>query len=134
MILFFRSKANSIYAVGSAQPLQNSDIQKLTWLFNRPEPLERDAAIRSFYWPQKRNDYALEYQCRRNHADDGHFRDILASKNSMKWQTATQNMTGCSRFIMVPSTRIFLLIHHLPDPIAESNQYRSLQRNGRART
>ena len=29
MILFFRSKANLVYAVGSVQPFQNSDIQKL---------------------------------------------------------------------------------------------------------
>ncbi len=43
MILFFRSKANTLYAVGTAQPLQNSDIQKLTWLFNTAEPLtEKD--------------------------------------------------------------------------------------------
>ena len=39
MILFFRTKANTIYAVGTAQPLQNSDIQKLTWLFNTAEQL-----------------------------------------------------------------------------------------------
>ena len=41
MILFFRSKANMIYAVGMAQPLQNSDIQKLTWLFSEAEPLTK---------------------------------------------------------------------------------------------
>ena len=34
MILFFRSRSASIFAVGAAHPLPQDDIQKLTWLFS----------------------------------------------------------------------------------------------------
>lgn len=45
MILFFRSDVGTVYAVGSAQPLQNVDVEKLTWLFSGAKPLtEREVA------------------------------------------------------------------------------------------
>ena len=53
MILFFRTKANTIYAVGTAQPLQNSDIQKLTWLFNSAEQLVEKNLLGNFIGPRK---------------------------------------------------------------------------------
>lgn len=53
MILFFRSKANKIYAVGSVQPLQKSDIQKLIWLFNGGEPLTETVLSGFFIGPRK---------------------------------------------------------------------------------
>ena len=53
MILFFRSKANAIYGVGLAQPLQQSDIQKLTWLFGEAEPLAEQKLSGTFIGPRK---------------------------------------------------------------------------------
>ncbi len=53
MILFFRTKANTIYAVGREQPLQNSDIQKLTWLFNSAEALADKQLEGNFIGPRK---------------------------------------------------------------------------------
>lgn len=53
MILFFRSKANTIYAVGVAQPVQNSDIQKLTWLFGKAEALADKTLEGQFIGPRK---------------------------------------------------------------------------------
>jgi len=53
MILFFRSKTNTIYAVGMAQPLQNSDIQKLTWLFGGAQPLSESGLKGLFIGPRK---------------------------------------------------------------------------------
>src|SRR6188472_2014798 len=53
MILFFRSKTNTIYAVGTVQPLQNSDIQKLTWLFGKAEPLAEKSLTGYFIGPRK---------------------------------------------------------------------------------
>src|SRR5690242_5242540 len=53
MILFFRSKANTIYAVGTAQPFQNSDIQKLTWLFGNAQPLAEKTLNGLFIGPRK---------------------------------------------------------------------------------
>ncbi|HEY0654077.1 MAG TPA: phosphoribosylformylglycinamidine synthase [Chryseosolibacter sp.] len=53
MILFFRSKANKLYAVGSVQPLQKSDIQKLTWLFSGAEPMQESSIAGFFVGPRK---------------------------------------------------------------------------------
>jgi phosphoribosylformylglycinamidine synthase len=53
MILFFRLKADKIYAVGSVQPLQNVDIQKLTWLFNGAQPATEQILNGFFIGPRK---------------------------------------------------------------------------------
>lgn len=53
MILFFRSQVNKVFAVGSAQPLEQSDIEKLTWLFSRAVPV-RDSTLQGrFIGPRK---------------------------------------------------------------------------------
>jgi phosphoribosylformylglycinamidine synthase len=53
MILFFRSKTNILYAVGSHHALQISDIQKLIWLFNDATPLPEKALSGYFIGPRK---------------------------------------------------------------------------------
>ena len=53
MIQFFRSKADKIYAVGSDHPLQNSDVQKLTWLFTGAEHLSEKMVTGNFVGPRK---------------------------------------------------------------------------------
>ncbi|MBT1705331.1 phosphoribosylformylglycinamidine synthase [Chryseosolibacter indicus] len=53
MILFFRSEANTLYAVGSAQPLQKNDVQKLTWLFSGAQPLEEKVLNGLYIGPRK---------------------------------------------------------------------------------
>lgn len=53
MILFFRSKANKIYAVGSVQPLQKSDNEKLIWLLGGAEPLAEKTLSGYFVGPRK---------------------------------------------------------------------------------
>ena len=53
MIQFFRSKADKLYAVGSDYPLQNSDVQKLTWLFTGAEPLDEKVINGNFIGPRR---------------------------------------------------------------------------------
>lgn len=53
MILFFRSKSGIVYAVGTQHPLQNTDIQKLVWLFGNAEPLKEDTLSGKFIGPRK---------------------------------------------------------------------------------
>ena len=53
MILFFRSGADTIYAVGTLQPLLDIDIQKLTWLFGGARPLEQRALEGFFLGPRR---------------------------------------------------------------------------------
>jgi phosphoribosylformylglycinamidine synthase len=53
MILFFRSKANTIYAVGTTHPLRQADVQKLTWLFGDGFPLSETELKGEFVGPRK---------------------------------------------------------------------------------
>lgn len=53
MILFFRTNASIIYSVGTAQPLQAVDIQKLIWLFGNAEPLKAPSLTGLFVGPRK---------------------------------------------------------------------------------
>jgi len=53
MIQFFRSKADKLYAVGSDHPLQNSDVQKLTWLFTGAEPVSEKVIEENFIGPRR---------------------------------------------------------------------------------
>ncbi len=53
MILFFRSPANVIFAVGTNQSLQTADIQKLVWLFSEAKPLTDEALSGNFVGPRK---------------------------------------------------------------------------------
>jgi len=53
MILFFRSPNSTLYAVGSAHPLQQPDIQKLNWLFGGGELLPDQSLSGFFIGPRK---------------------------------------------------------------------------------
>ncbi|MEJ1241497.1 phosphoribosylformylglycinamidine synthase [Chryseolinea sp. T2] len=53
MIIFFRSKANTIYAVDVEQQLETQDIQKLTWLFHTAELLTEKRIEGHFVGPRK---------------------------------------------------------------------------------
>src|SRR5690349_22900145 len=53
MIIFFRSKANTIYAVDVEQQLETKDIQKLTWLFHTAELLTEKRLEGYFVGPRK---------------------------------------------------------------------------------
>ncbi|MBX2965921.1 MAG: phosphoribosylformylglycinamidine synthase [Cyclobacteriaceae bacterium] len=53
MILFFRSSTNIVFAVGTAQPLQPVDIQKLEWLFGGAKPVAESSLTGYFVGPRK---------------------------------------------------------------------------------
>src|SRR4051812_43420547 len=53
MILFFRSKADKVYAVGATQPFQHADIQKFVWLFGGAELVSGESLTGIFIGPRK---------------------------------------------------------------------------------
>src|SRR5882672_10382094 len=53
MILFFRSPASLLYAVGHAHPFSPDDILKLVWLFGGAQPLEEKSLTGHFVGPRK---------------------------------------------------------------------------------
>jgi phosphoribosylformylglycinamidine synthase len=53
MIIFFRSKSNIVYGVGSQHPLQSSDIQKLVWLLRKLHHDQANFLSGNFIGPRK---------------------------------------------------------------------------------
>ena len=53
MILFFRKNAAIVYSVGTEQPLNSTDIQKLKWLFAEAQPLDAARLSGLFIGPRK---------------------------------------------------------------------------------
>lgn len=53
MILFFRSDTDTIFAVGTLQPLQKTDVEKLIWLFGGAQTLTSGGIRGPFSGPRK---------------------------------------------------------------------------------
>ncbi|MDR0370362.1 MAG: phosphoribosylformylglycinamidine synthase [Prevotellaceae bacterium] len=53
MIHFFRTSEQHIYAVQSIEPLHDSDIQKLKWLFGEAQPLTEQCPTERFVGPRR---------------------------------------------------------------------------------
>jgi phosphoribosylformylglycinamidine synthase len=53
MILFFRTSAQLIYAVGHAQPFSKEDLQKLIWVLGNAQPLESKNLEGPFIGPRR---------------------------------------------------------------------------------
>ncbi len=53
MILFFKSSAKTIFAVGTEKRLQKKDIDKLKWLFGNAGKLEKEKLSGTFIGPRK---------------------------------------------------------------------------------
>jgi phosphoribosylformylglycinamidine synthase len=115
MILFFRTSAQLIYAVGHAQPFSKEDLQKLTWVLGNAQPLDSTSLMGPFIGPR---------------------REMITpwSTNAVEI-TQTMGIAGISRieeFIPAASTSAFdrmlqhrfdtldqdlFTIHHTPDPV-----------------
>ncbi|HEY8934356.1 MAG TPA: phosphoribosylformylglycinamidine synthase [Cyclobacteriaceae bacterium] len=128
MVLFFQTKASKIYAVGTAQPFQNSDVQKLIWLFGGAEPLQDSSLKGYFIGPRK---------------------EMITpwSTNAVEI-TQTMGLTGIQRieeFERVPNAdakydrmlqvlysildQEIFTIHHTPEPIVEIDDIASYSKN-----
>jgi phosphoribosylformylglycinamidine synthase len=53
MIVFFRTSGSTLYAVGSSQPFDTQDYEKLIWLFAGARPLKDHALTGNFIGPRK---------------------------------------------------------------------------------
>jgi phosphoribosylformylglycinamidine synthase len=124
MILFFRSKANTLYAVGSAQPLQNSDIQKLSWLFGKAEPLTDRQVAGPFIGPRKEmitpwSTNAVEITQNMGIAGITRIEEfIIAETGAVKYDRMLQ--------VLYPTLDqdIFTIVH-TPEPITEVDNIRA---------
>lgn len=118
MILFFRSKANTIYAVGTVQPLQNSDIQKLTWLFGNAEPLADTTLTGYFVGPRRE----MVTPWSTNAVEITQTMGITGIERIEEFFVVESNAAKFDRMLQVlyqSLTQDLFTIHHSPEPIVE---------------
>jgi phosphoribosylformylglycinamidine synthase len=117
MILFFRSKANTIYAVGTQHPLQHVDIEKLIWLFSGAQPLNEKALSGNFIGPRKEmvtpwSTNAVEITQNMGISGIIRIEEFYAATETSSFDRMLQHQ-------YVGLDQDLFTIHHTPDPIIE---------------
>jgi phosphoribosylformylglycinamidine synthase len=117
MILFFRSKANLIYAVGTVQPLQNSDVQKLIWLFGSAQPLSETRLEGNFIGPRKEmitpwSTNAVEITQTMGIPGIERIEEFVVAGETARYDRMLQ-------FLYPGLDQDLFTIHHTPEPIRE---------------
>lgn len=74
MISFFKNVSGSIIAVDTDHKLENSEIEKLKWLFNDAQLLDASTVEGKFVGPTPGDDNPLEYERGGNNPEHGSFR------------------------------------------------------------
>jgi phosphoribosylformylglycinamidine synthase len=118
MILFFRSKAGKIYAVGSAQPLQKTDIQKLTWLFGGAIQLDDKTLQGFFIGPRKE----MITPWSTNAVEMTQTMGINGISRIEEFKQVQDNNPKHDKMLEVVYSKLdqeLFTIHHTPEPIRE---------------
>src|SRR5690606_34463574 len=117
MILFFRSKAGKFYVVGTVQPLQKNDLDKLTWLFNEAECLKEKSLQGHFIGPRKEmvtpwSTNAVEITQTMGITGITRIEEFMEAGTEARYDKMLQRLyTEIDQDIFT--------IHHQPDPILE---------------
>lgn len=118
MILFFRSKANKIYAVGSAQPLQKQDTNKLIWLFGGAEPATEQVLHGFFIGPRKE----MITPWSTNAVEMTQNMEVSGIQRIEEFTAVENSSASHDRMLQVLYTKLgqdLFTIQHTPEPIAE---------------
>lgn len=118
MILFFRSSTNIIFAVGTAQPLQSVDIQKLEWLFGGAKPLPEKSIPGFFVGPRKE----MVTPWSTNAVEITQTMGISGISRMEEFFTVTGKDATYDKMLQVLYTELnqdLFTIHHQPDAIVE---------------
>lgn len=128
MILFFRSKTNKIYAVGSAQPFQNFDIQKLTWLFGGAESTSETTLKGFFIGPRKE----MVTPWSTNAVEITQTMGIIGVQRMEEFEIVPNEEARHDRMLQVLYTVLdqdIFTIHHTPEPILEIDDIAGYSKN-----
>src|SRR5690606_32681116 len=118
MILFFRTKADTIYAVGLLQALPSGDIEKLKWLFGNADPLS-DAQIPG-YFIGPRKEMITPWST--NAVEITQTMGVSGIERIEEFSPASGPDAPYDRMLQVMYNGIdqeIFTIHHTPDPIRE---------------
>lgn len=118
MVLFFKTPAHHIYAVGHQQPFSVADIEKLIWLFGGAQPLAEKQLPGSFLGPRKEmvtpwSTNAVEITQNMGLTGIARIEEFVATTgNSFAFDRMLQQMyTSLDQEVFT--------IHHAPEPIVE---------------
>jgi len=118
MIIFFRSKANTIYAVDVEQPLETKDNQKLTWLFHTAEMLAEKQLDGHFIGPRKE----MVTPWSTNAVEITQTMGISGIRRIEEFEIAPRPDVKYDRMLQVYYTALdqdIFTIHHTAEPILE---------------
>jgi phosphoribosylformylglycinamidine synthase len=118
MIQFFRSNTDKLYAVGTAQLLQNSDVQKLTWLFTGAVPLSERIINGNFVGPRRE----MVTPWSTNAVEMTQTMGIVGIQRIEEFKVVTSAAVKYDRMLEVFYTSLdqeLFTILHVPEPILE---------------
>ena len=118
MILFFRKNAAIHYCVGTAQPLQPVDIQKIKWLFGNAETLDAPTLTGFFIGPRKE----MVSPWSTNAVEITQNMGIPGIQRIEEFKHADANTTLYDRMLEMLYNGLdqdLYTIHHPPEPIVE---------------
>jgi phosphoribosylformylglycinamidine synthase len=118
MILFFRSSSNTVFAVGTEHPLQNTDIQKLEWLFSGAKPLSETVLRGYFIGPRKE----MITPWSTNAVEITQTMGLAGIQRIEEFFEVDTDKTSFDRMLQVLYTELnqdLYTIHHAPDPILD---------------
>ncbi|MBT1687932.1 phosphoribosylformylglycinamidine synthase [Dawidia soli] len=124
MILFFRTKADTRYAVGTAQPLQKTDVQKLTWLFGGAEPMAEQVLEGRFLGPRKE----MITPWSTNAVEITQTMGIVGIQRIEEFGVVTEATPAYDRMLQVLYPRLdqdLFTIHHTPEAVQEVHDIRA---------
>ncbi|MBX2962482.1 MAG: phosphoribosylformylglycinamidine synthase [Cyclobacteriaceae bacterium] len=118
MILFFRSSSNTVFAVGALQPLQNTDLRKLEWLFSGARKLPETTLTGYFVGPRKE----MITPWSTNAVEITQTMGIAGIARIEEFFEVSDEHATHDRMLQVMYTKLdqeLFTIHHTPDPIVE---------------
>jgi phosphoribosylformylglycinamidine synthase len=120
MILFFRSSTNTVYAVGTEYPLQNTDIQKLEWLFSGAKQAADKVLEGYFIGPRKE----MITPWSTNAVEITQTMGITGIERIEEFIAIAHAEAHYDRMLQVLYTGLnqdLFTIHHEPEPVADIN-------------
>jgi phosphoribosylformylglycinamidine synthase len=118
MIVFFRSPANVIFAVGHASPFSTSDFEKLIWLFGGAKPIIDKALTGKFIGPRKE----MLTPWSTNAVEITQTMSIVGIQRIEEFFETTEKAPSYDKMLQHLYTDLnqeLFTIHHTPEPIFE---------------
>ncbi|MCU0368596.1 MAG: AIR synthase-related protein, partial [Cyclobacteriaceae bacterium] len=128
MILFFRSATNIVYAVGTNQPLQTTDIEKLLWLFGDARPVV-DAVVDGYFIGPRKEMITPWSTCAVEITQNMGIQGITRIEEFFEVKDETATHDRMLQYLYHKLDDELFTIHHTPAPIIEIDDIAAYSEN-----